>query len=122
MQQHHIHTQCAMTHPATSIRHARTFARRAAGQPPVSAVADALHRIKQSVAWLESHGIRVIGYCGLSGEMPEITVQAGPKTFALFSGRYEQRAVGHDGVCKYAEWEAIDGARQVRIYWTEVVA
>ena len=114
--------QCAMMHPATPGRHARTSTRRAAGQPPVSAVADALNRLKQSAAWLESHGIRVIGYCGLSGEMPEITVQAGPKTFALFSGRYEQRVVGHDGVCKYAEWEALDSAHQVRINWTEVTS
>lgn len=116
------HTQCPMAHPATAIRHTRTFSRCAAGQMPVSAVADALNRLKQSAAYLESHGIRVIGYCGLSGETPEITVQAGPKTFALFSGRYEQRTIGHDGTCRYTEWEALDSAHQVRIYWTEVTS
>nr|DAI35617.1 MAG TPA: hypothetical protein [Caudoviricetes sp.] len=112
-----------MQHHIQNTPPTRTHRRCAATvQPQVSTTVNALNRLKQSAAWLESHGIRVIGYCGLSGEMPEITVQAGPKTFALFSGRYEQRVVGHDGVCKYAEWEAIDSARQVRICWTEVTS
>ena len=112
MMQHHIQNT-----PPT-----RTHRRCAAtAQPQVSTTVNALNRLKKSVIWLESQGIRVIGYC-CTTDVPEITVQAGPKTFALFSGRYEQRTIGHDGTCRYTEWEALDSAHQVRIYWTEVTS
>ena len=114
-----------MSRTSLRARRTRMLQRRAATKGfVVSDAFDALSRLKKSTEWLRSHGIRVLGYSVILdiGEPPDIMVQSGPKTFALFAGQYTRRSVYQTDDGEVADFEADDRKNGVRINWTEVPA
>lgn len=85
-----------------------------------SRIASALSRLQKCAAWLDARGVKIIGASAWDQDAPTLAVKACPRVYALFAGHREQRSVGHNGVCRYEHWEAIDQVTHVKVCWTEV--